>query len=64
MSTYSDLQKRGSDWYTNKKSLVLKVPSAVIPQEYNYIINAAHQDYKDKVSLVRTEDYFWDDRLI
>jgi RES domain-containing protein len=61
---YPQLQKLGSDWYRTNKSLILKVPSAVIPKEYNYIINYNHPDFKDKVSLVRTEDYFWDERLI
>jgi RES domain-containing protein len=64
MSTYPELQKLGSDWYSNNKSLVLKVPSAVVVKEFNYIINAAHPDFKHKVSLVRTEDYFWDERLL
>jgi len=61
---YPDLQHIGSEWYLKNKSLILKVPSAVIPKEYNYLINTFHPDFKDKVSLVRTEDYFWDDRLL
>jgi len=64
MIAYPDLQRLGSDWYLKNKSLVLKVPSAVIPKEYNYLINTLHPDFKDKVALVRTEDYFWDDRLL
>lgn len=64
MISYPELQKLGSEWYRSNRSLVLKVPSAVIPKEYNYIINTRHPDFKSKVSLVRTEDYFWDDRLI
>ncbi|WP_204985963.1 RES family NAD+ phosphorylase [Mucilaginibacter psychrotolerans] len=64
MMAYPDLQALGSDWYVSKRSLVLKVPSAVMPKEYNYIINTQHPDFKSKVSLVRTKDYFWDDRLM
>jgi RES domain-containing protein len=64
MMAYPDLQALGSDWYQSKQSLVLRVPSAVIPKEYSYIINTQHPDFKKKVSLVRTEDYFWDDRLV
>lgn len=63
MSAYSILQDIGSSWYNAQKSLILKVPSAVIPWEYNYIINTRHPDYNTSVILVRTEDYFWDDRL-
>ena len=63
-AAYSNLQNIGSDWYTGQESLVLKVPSAVIPIEYNYMINTEHPDFYSKVSLVRTEDYFWDSRLL
>jgi RES domain-containing protein len=64
MTSYPKLQQIGSEWYINKRSLILKVSSAVIPKEYNYVINTNHPDFKKKVSLVRTEDYFWDDRLL
>ncbi|MBS1526423.1 MAG: RES family NAD+ phosphorylase [Bacteroidetes bacterium] len=64
MLAYPELQQLGSEWYLSNRSLVLKVPSAVIPSEYNYIINATHPDFNKMVSLIRTEDYFWDERLI
>lgn len=64
LAAYSDLQKIGADWYKNKDSLILKVPSAVIPYENNFVINTEHPDFKSCVSLIRTEDYFWDTRLI
>jgi RES domain-containing protein len=63
-TAYPDLQAIGSDWYTNKESLILKVPSAIITQEFNYIINTLHPDFSNNVQLVRTEDYFWDERLL
>lgn len=63
MTAYPKLQQIGSEWYQNKKTLILKVPSAVIPNEYNYIINPTHHDFREKVSLARNEDYFWEDRL-
>jgi RES domain-containing protein len=64
IAAYSELQKMGSDWYTKSDSLLLKIPSAIIPQEFNYIINTEHPEFKEKVRLVRTEDYFWDSRLL
>ncbi|MBS1501465.1 MAG: RES domain-containing protein [Bacteroidetes bacterium] len=64
MLAYPELQKLGSEWYLSNRSLVLKVPSAVIPMEYNYIINARHPDFDSMISLTRSEDYFWDERLI
>lgn len=61
---YTKLQKIGSDWFNSKETLLLKVPSAVIPHEYNYIINTDHPDFKKNVKLIRTEGYFWDERLL
>jgi RES domain-containing protein len=63
MGAYSELQKIGSDWYTRQETLLLKVPSSVIIQEYNFLINVTHPDFA-KVKLVREEDYFWDGRLL
>jgi RES domain-containing protein len=63
-SAYPLLQDIGSKWYQAQKSLLLQVPSAIIPEEYNYIINTKHPDFKKHVKLTRTEDYIWDDRLI
>jgi RES domain-containing protein len=64
LSGYTSLQNMGAIWYNAQETMVLKVPSAVIPYEYNYLINAEHPDFKKKVHLVRTEPYFWDERLI
>ena len=63
-AAYSNLQSIGSQWYIEQQSLVLKVPSAIIPFEYNYMINTEHPDFNKKISLVRVEEYFWDSRLI
>lgn len=62
-SAYPPLRAIGSAWYKSGETLILKVPSAVIIQEYNYIINTEHPGFRD-VQLVRNEDYFWDERLL
>jgi RES domain-containing protein len=64
LAAYSILQAIGSEWYVVKKTLILKVPSAVIPKEYNFIINTEHPQFKKHIQLIKTEDYFWDERLI
>lgn len=63
ISAYPTLQQLGSLWYENRLSLVLKVPSAVIPFENNFILNTRHPAFNKHVELVRTELYFWDERL-
>lgn len=62
-SAYGILQNIGSDWYTKNLSLILKVPSAIIPQEFNYIINTKHPNFS-KIKLIVTEDYVFDNRLL
>lgn len=64
LAAYPSLQKIGSDWFNKQETLILKVPSAVIPHEYNYVINTEHPQFSKKVRLVRTEDYFWDRRMM
>ena len=60
VAAYHKLQKLGSKWYKMQKALILKVPSAVIPQEFNYMINVKHPNFNKKVKLLKTEDFFWD----
>jgi len=62
-AAYPILQNIGNHWYTSHKSLILRVPSAVIQQEYNYIINTVHPDFNKYVKLIRSENYFFDERL-
>lgn len=63
ISAYSKLQDIGSQWYHSKKSLVLQVPSVIVPQESNYIINANHPEFKNHIMLVRQEEFVLDNRL-
>jgi RES domain-containing protein len=36
----------GDAWIRSKNSAVLKVPSAIVPIEYNFIANPLHPDFK------------------
>jgi len=61
---YPELREMGSNWYKSQDSLILSVPSAVIPQEENYIINTTHPDFAKSTKLSETEDFLWDERLL
>jgi RES domain-containing protein len=63
LAAYSKLQKIGSKWIEKKETLVLEVPSVVIPKEKNLLINTKHSDFKKQVLLKSVEEYFWDGRL-
>jgi RES domain-containing protein len=38
-------QKIGDDWVASSRSAVLSVPSVVVPEERNYILNPRHPDF-------------------
>jgi RES domain-containing protein len=40
------LQKIGDDWVVQGASAVLRVPSAVVQGECNYLLNPAHPDFR------------------
>ncbi len=52
----------GDEFFKQTPSLILKVPSAVIQEEYNYLANPLHEDFK-KVTLVKTKSFWPDERL-
>ncbi len=35
----------GDQWIRNGSSAVLRVPSVIVPSEYNHLINPAHKDF-------------------
>jgi len=52
----------GDSFLRSKKSLLLKVPSAIIPEEYNVLINPLHPDIK-KVKIADASPFQFDTRL-
>ena len=64
-AAYSDLQSIGSEWYKTQQSLILRVPSVIIPQEHNFIINTRHPDFfSGKIALTKREEFYFDNRLL
>ncbi len=39
----------GDSWLIDQESVVLQVPSAVIPTEYNFLLNPVHPDFRHLV---------------
>lgn len=52
----------GTDWYKKGKTAVLKVPSVIIPEEFNYIINPAHKDFRH-IKIGKPQQFFLDPRM-
>ena len=53
----------GDDWLHGTESALLRVPSAIVPQAANYLLNPAHPDAA-RVSLAVTLRAAFDPRLI
>lgn len=60
--SYRACQKIGDSWVKDNETCVLKVPSAVIQQEHNFIINPNHEDFQS-VRLISVEDFSFDNRM-
>ena len=52
----------GDEFIKQKQSLLLKVPSVVVTQEYNYLANPIHPDFK-KIKIIKTISFWPDKRL-
>lgn len=48
------LKKFGDDFIREQKTLALKIPSSIMPEDFNLLINPAHPDFtKVKVESIR-----------
>jgi RES domain-containing protein len=56
-------QWMGDQFVLANQSLILKVPSAIVPQEHNLLVNPLHAEFK-KVKVIKTELLELDKRLL
>ncbi len=52
----------GDDFVKGKEAAVLKVPSCIVHQEFNYLINPNHPDAK-RIIVVSTAPFNFDSRF-
>lgn len=62
-SGYKICQIFGDNWIYENQTAILKVPSSIIKNEYNFIINPNHPDFKS-IKIIEEEPFFFDNRLI
>lgn len=53
----------GDAWVRTGEAPVLRVPSAVIPQEFNYLLNPSHERFRE-VTVGEPQPFRYDSRLI
>lgn len=59
----SATQTFGDNWVHEKRSAVISVPSAVINEERNYLLNPTHPDFS-RIEIGKAEVFRLDPRLI
>lgn len=55
-------QVLGDDWAANQKSAVLQVPSVLVPEEFNFLLNPTHPDF-ERIQIGIPQDIKLDSRL-
>lgn len=55
-------QKIGDNFLQENKYCVLKVPSAIVQDEYNYLLNPKHKDF-NKIKIKNSKPFQFDKRL-
>lgn len=58
----AELARLGDEWVASRRSALLRVPSAVVPEEHLVLLNPAHPDV-DKLSIGPPEPLALDPRL-
>ena len=56
-------QRFGDRWIEATESAVLRVPSAVVPSEFNYVLNPAHPDFV-RIRIGRAEELYFNPRIL
>lgn len=63
VSPQTALRNLGDAFLKQQTSLLMKVPSSIVPAEYNYLLNPLHPDAV-KARVVNRESFSFDERLI
>ena len=57
------LQDFGSSWIRSMSSAVLRIPSAVSPSDFNFLLNPLHEDFL-KIAIAAAKPFIFDERLL
>lgn len=58
-----DCARYGDEWAASGDSLILRVPSVIVPWESNFLLNPAHPDWS-KVKVGQAQSFDFDSRLV
>lgn len=60
----SESMNLGDEWISSRVSVGMRVPSVVIPEEYNVILNPKHSLFQKSVEIVDISNFKADKRLL
>jgi RES domain-containing protein len=58
-----EVQSIGDRWVVEARSAALRVPSVIVPSEFNYVLNPAHPDFA-RIRIGKALPFPFDARLI
>ena len=62
-NTMLRFQEEGLKWIKSNESLAIRVPSILIPGEFNVLINPEHPKFDSKISVLNIESFKFDERF-
>lgn len=58
-----ELHRLGREWVASRRSLLLRVPSVLVPREWNVLVNPAHPDV-GRLTVVPPRPFRFDARML
>jgi len=55
-------QAIGEKWISTERTAVMEVPSSIVEEEVNYLINPKHPDF-NLIKLIKTDPFVFDKRI-
>jgi RES domain-containing protein len=52
----------GDEWLAAQATALLRVPSVIVPETYNFLLNPKHPDAA-RLKVISHHEYPWDERL-
>jgi len=62
LADLSPCQRIGDEWLSSLRTAILRVPSVIIPEEWNVVINPLHPDFT-KVKVKDVQPFIFDPRV-
>ena len=57
-----DTMALGNAWILSNHAAILRVPSAIVPNSFNFILNPSHPEFK-KIGTNKPDAFAWDEQM-